>query len=147
MGFVLGINGKLYRNTALLTSTTWSATGWDLIPNVKDVATPIDTTEADTTTRANNGWEATVPVLNRAEITFEMVYDKADPDYKALRDAFLGRTEIALAILDDLVAGTPEGLVSNFTVTKFGRVENANDVMRVPIAIKPSSFTFWKAIP
>jgi hypothetical protein len=142
--FTLGIKGKLYRNPTPLTTVTWSATGWDEITAVKDVDTPIEKSEADTTTRGNNGWEQTVGVLKRAEITFSLVYNPDDPDYIAIRDAFLNDTEIAMAILDSAAAGTPEGLVSNMSVTKFGRAEMSNDVMRVPVTVKPSSFTYWK---
>lgn len=142
--FTLGIKGKLYRNAAILTSTTWSATGWDEIKRVKDVSVEIDKSEADATTRENDGWEQTVGVLKRSEFPFDLVYDPDDLDYQAVRDAFLDDTEIALAVLDVTAGTASEGLVSNFSVLKFGRAEMHDDVMRVPVMVKPSSFTFWK---
>jgi hypothetical protein len=143
---ILGIKGKLFRSNtnSTITNTTWSASGWDEVTQVADLSTALDVAEADATTRANNGWEQTVNVLKRGELTFELVYDPADVDYQSIRDAYLNQTELAMAILDGAIANTAEGLVSNFSITGFGRVENKNDVMRVPVKAKPSSFTFWK---
>lgn len=144
--YKLGIKGKLYRSNAVLTNTTWSSSGWDEITNVADVDISIEKSEADATTRNNAGWEQTVGVLKRAELATEIVYgDPTDADYVALRDAFLNDTEIALAMLDNLAnSNSTEGFVSNFNITKWGRSEKKDDVMRVPITAKPSSFSFWK---
>jgi hypothetical protein len=124
-----GIKGKLYRsntNTAI-TNTTWSASGWDEVTAVTDLSLPLDTAEADSTSRANNGWEQTVNVLKRGELTFELIYDPADVDYQSIRDAYLNGTELAMAVLDSAIANTSEGMVSNFSITGFGRVENSDE--------------------
>jgi hypothetical protein len=62
MAFVLGKDCKLYRNTG-----SFGTPAWNEIPNVKDLAKNFETSEADVTTRGNNGWEATVPALTLLE--------------------------------------------------------------------------------
>lgn len=145
MSYTLGIKGKLYRSNTLLTNTTWSSTGWVEITTVADVEVALDKDEADATTRGNNGWEQSVGVRKKGELTFELVYDPDDVGYQKVRDAYLNDTELAMAVLDILANNSGcEGFVSNFNVLKFGRAEKKDDVMRVPVSVKPSSFTFWK---
>ena len=80
----LGLDAKLYRNTG-----TYAAPTWDIIGNVKDLTLNLETGEADVSTRANNGWRATVGTLKDASLEFEMVWDSADTDFTSIRDAFL----------------------------------------------------------
>jgi hypothetical protein len=60
----------------------------------------LETGEADVTTRANSGWKQTLATLKDGSVEFEMVWDTNDPDFAAIRDAWLNNTEIALAVMD-----------------------------------------------
>src|SRR5689334_17317838 len=116
MGYTLGIKGKLYRGANTLLNTTWSNSGWTEISTVDDVETSLDKDEADATTRANNGWEQSVGVRKKGELTFGLVYDPDDVGYQKIRDAYLTDTEIAMAVLDGLANNSAcEGFVSNFS--------------------------------
>lgn len=146
MSYTLGIKGKLFYQTNTITNTNFSSAGWVEVNTVTDVEVPLEKAEADATARNNAGWEQIVGVLKRAEITTELIYDSSNAAYKAIRDSFMNDTEIAIAILD-LAANnsSTEGLVSNMSTVRFGRIERKDDIMRVPVTFKPSSQTFWKA--
>ena len=76
MGAKLGLDAKLYRNTG-----TFATPVWDIIGNVKDLTLNLETGEADVSTRANNGWRATVGTLKDASLEFAMVWDTGDTDF------------------------------------------------------------------
>ncbi|MBN8605070.1 MAG: hypothetical protein J0M26_28995, partial [Planctomycetes bacterium] len=96
----LGLDAKLYRNTGVFATPVW-----DLIGNVRDLTLSLEAGEADVSTRSNNGWRATVGTLKDASLEFEMVWDTADADFTAIRDAFLNNTNIEFAVMDGLITG------------------------------------------
>jgi hypothetical protein len=95
------------------------------------------------TTRANSGWKQTLATLKDGSVEFEMVWDTNDPDFAAIRDAWLNNTEISLAVMDGDIDTLAQGLVSNFVVTNFSRTEPLEDAIKVSVTAKPSSFTQW----
>jgi hypothetical protein len=146
MSRVLGMNAKLYRGDDLLesaSSSEISGINWDEITNVRDVTLNLETGEADVTTRANSGWKQTLATLKDGSVEFEMVWDTNDPDFAAIRDAWLNNTEISLAVMDGDIDTLAQGLVSNFVVTNFSRTEPLEDAIKVSVTAKPSSFTQW----
>jgi hypothetical protein len=134
MGFVLGKDCKLYRNV-----NTYASPSWNEIPNCKDLDLNLETSEADVTTRGNNGWEAVVAALNRGSIDFQMVYDTADVDFAAIRDAYLFKGTIEFAVLDGdhTVAGT-QGLRATCMVINFGISQPLEEAVTVDVSIKPT---------
>jgi hypothetical protein len=146
MSRVLGMNAKLYRGDDLLesaSSSDISGINWEEITNVRDVTLNLETGEADVTTRANSGWKQTLATLKDGSVEFEMVWDTNDPDFAAIRDAWLNNTEISLAVMDGDIDTLAQGLVSNFVVTNFSRTEPLEDAIKVSVTAKPSSFTQW----
>jgi len=134
MSMRLGMEGKLYRNTGTYASPTWVE-----LPNVKDLTLSLERGEADVTTRANNGWRATVGTLRDGSIEFEMVWDTADASFAAIRDAFFAGTPIELAVMDgDIAASGSEGLRASFSVTNFSRNEPLEEAMTVSVSLKPT---------
>src|SRR5690606_2046137 len=106
MSIKLGLDAKLYRNTGPYATPTWSE-----VKNVKDVTLSLEAGEADVTTRGNNGWRATVATLKDGSIEFEMVWDSDDTDFTAIRDAFLNKTALDLAVMDgDITTTGTQGL-------------------------------------
>jgi hypothetical protein len=96
----LGLDAKLYRNTGVFATPVW-----DLVGNVRDLTLSLEAGEADVSTRSNNGWRATVGTLKDASLEFEMVWDTADADFTAIRDAFFNNTNIEFAVMDGLITG------------------------------------------
>lgn len=134
MSVKLGLDAKLYRNTGTFGSPTWNE-----IKNVKDVTLNLEAGEADVTTRGNNGWRATVATLKDGSIEFEMVWDSADDDFASIRDAFLNKTSIELAVMDgDVAVAGSQGLRATCMITNFSRNEALEEAITVSVTAKPT---------
>ena len=149
MAIRLGLNAKLYRNTGTYASPTWNEIG-----NVKDVTLNLESAEADVTVRANNGWRATVPTLKDASVEFEMVWDTADEDFQAIRDAYLNNTTLEVLALDGPVSGAGstgnQGLRAVCNVTGFSRSEPLEEALSVSVTVKPAYSVnppTWHVVP
>jgi len=127
----LGLEGKLYHGAAGATANTE-------LKNAKDVTLNLESSEADVTTRANNGWKATVAALKDASIEWTMLWDPADAGFIAIRNAYFGNSAIALAVLD---GENGEGLDADFAITKFSREEPLEEAMSVSVTAKPTYST------
>lgn len=146
MAVKLGLDAKVYRNTG-----TYVTPVWNEIKNVKDVTLNLETAEADVTTRANNGWRATVATLKDGSVEFEMVWDSADDDFGAIRNAFLDKTAIELAVMDgDITVAGTQGLRASCMITKFSRNEPLEEAITVSVTAKPTyaaNAPIWMTIP
>ena len=146
MSVKLGLDAKLFRNSGLYATPTWNE-----ITNVRDLTLNLEAGEADVTTRGNNGWRATVATLKDGSIEFEMVWDSDDTDFTAIRDAFLNKTAVELAVLDgDVVTTGSQGLRASFMVTSFSRNEPLEEAITVSVTMKPTYSANppeWMTIP
>lgn len=131
MAIRLGMEAKLYYGPAGATATTE-------LSNVKDVTLNLEAGEADVTTRANQGWRATVATLKEGSVEFEMVWDTADSGFAALKDAYFNNTPIAMAILD---GPNGSGLDADFSITNFSRNEPLEEAIMVSVTAKPTYST------
>lgn len=146
MGVRLGLDAKLYRNTALPAAPTWNE-----ITNVKDVTLNLEAGEADVTTRGNNGWRATVGTLKDGSIEFEMVWDTDDDDFGAIRDAFLNRSAVEFAVMDgEIAVAGSQGLRAICMITNFSRNEALEEAITVSVTAKPTYAAtppIWVVVP
>lgn len=109
------------------------AGSWLELANAKDVTLSLETGEADVTTRANDGWRATVATLKEASVEFEMVWDTADAGFTAIKNAYLNNEMIGLQVLD----GTDgQGLQADFMITAFSRAEPLEEAITVSVTAK-----------
>ncbi len=129
MAFKLGMEARLNYKVG----GQGGAGGWLALNNTKDVTLSLETGEADVTTRANNGWRATVATLKEATVEFEMVWDTGDAGFTAIKDAFLGNDIIGLQVLD---APSGEGLQADFMITGFSRNEALEEALTVSVTAK-----------
>lgn len=127
MSIVLGLNCKLFRGAAGTTAATE-------MKNVKDVTCNLETGEADITTRAANGWRATVATLKEASIEFAMLYDVEDSDMAAISESFFGNAPIALFVSD----GDGSGLDCDASITQFNVEQNLEEAVSVSVTAKPT---------
>jgi hypothetical protein len=146
MSVKIGLEGKLFRNTA-----TYEAPTWVEMKNVKDLTLSVEAGEADATTRGNNGWKATLATLKDGSIEFDMVWDTADAGFTAVRTAFFSNAPIEFAVLDGNVAtaGT-QGLRASMAITKFSRNEPLEEAMSVSVVAKPTYSEHppeWMVVP
>jgi TP901-1 family phage major tail protein len=143
MAVVLGMNAKLYRNSATYASPTWVE-----IDSVKDVTLSLETGEADVTTRAAGGWRESIATLRDASLEFEMVYDSAGTHFAAVKDAFTGGTSIEFLILDgaESVTGS-QGLRAEMSIMSFSRNEALEEALTVSVSAKPTKPAAGGAAP
>ena len=134
MNSVLGIDGKIWRNVASYGSPTWT-----LVDNVKNLRLPLKRTESDLTRRASGKNRELAAVLMEAELNFEMVHDRTDPNYVAIRAAFIARTALDLAIADGpMDAEGTEYFRALFAILDFSRNEELENVMDRTVVMKPT---------
>jgi hypothetical protein len=128
MSIRLGMQAKLYHGAAGATATTELA-------NVKDVTLNLETGESDVTTRASNGWRATIATLKNGSVEFTLIWDTEDAGFTAIKNAYFNNTAIALAVLD---GEGGSGLDADFSVTNFTRNEPLEEAITVNVTVKPT---------
>ena len=134
MSVKLGLDARLYRNTAAYASPTWNE-----VKNVKDLTLSLEAGEADVTTRGNGGWRATIATLKDGSLEFEMVWDTADDDFTAIRTAFLANGSVEFAVLDGAYNTTgSQGLRAAMAITNFSRSEPLEEAIKVSVTAKPT---------
>src|SRR4051812_27026069 len=111
MSASLGLSAKMYR-LSTGTRATWGAvnsttgihegvaapSSLDEVTNVKDLSLNLEKSEADVSTRGNNGWRARLAALKDGGVEFGMIWDPSDTDCVAFLTAWLKGTNIACAI-------------------------------------------------
>jgi hypothetical protein len=129
----LGFQCVMSRNTG-----TYAVPVWNPLELVRDATLNVDANETDVTTRAANGWDQTEPTTKKAEVTFTLMHDNTNTDFTTIRDAFLNRTALDMAVLDGgpTTAGS-EGLRANWKVFVFRRAENLRESVAYEVTIKP----------
>ena len=130
MAIVLGLNAKLFRGEA-------GTTAGEEVKNIKDVTLNLESGEADVTTRANDGWRASVATLKEASLEFSILYDTEDPDYNAFANAYFKNTPLSLFVSDG--AGT--GLDADFSITSFSVEQPLEEALSVSVTAKPTAST------
>ncbi|OHB51762.1 MAG: hypothetical protein A2Y12_01370 [Planctomycetes bacterium GWF2_42_9] len=137
--FVLGINAKLYHGAddAALAELTEAS-------NVKDLTVSVSAGEADISTRANQGWRATVATLRECELSWTMNWKEGDAFFTAVKTAMLGSTTICLAALTGAKdADYSSGPHGNFAITKFDRKEGLEEAITVDVTAKLAKYIAW----
>lgn len=135
MGYKLGRNAKLYRNTG-----TWASPTWVVIGNVRDLTLNLEEEEADASTRATaaNGFRATVPVIKNASVEFDMVLDDNDAGFTAIKNTWKNSALLDMAVMDgDITTAGSQGLRAEMSVFNFSRNEALGDVQTVNVSVKP----------
>jgi predicted secreted protein len=134
MAISLGKDAKLHRSSTFTGDDTWLE-----VENVRDLTLSLEAGEADVTTRGNNGWRATMATLKDGSIEFEMVWDTADTDFAAIRNAFISNSPIAFAVsMGNLGEGPAEGFSALFMITGFTRNEPLEEAITVSVTAKPT---------
>lgn len=148
-----GMDGKLYRLSSG-SRATWGTADSDgvhqgsapanltEVTNVRDLDFNAEQGEADSSSRANDGWETAEPTLKNGTVEFDMVKDTADAGFNAFRRSWLLNEVIACAVLDGSkdVAGT-EGLWADFKVMNFSESQPLREVITVSVTLRPARTT------
>lgn len=144
---LLGMEAAIYFSTTVDPLAFPAVSTMTELDNATEVTLNLTTGEADVTTRANNGWRATVATLKEASVDFTMIWKPGDVGFEAVRDAFLNNDEIHLAVLDnDAAVSGAQGLKGNFTITNFTRNEALEEAITVSVTVKLSVFDEWHEV-
>jgi len=134
--FRLGIKAKMYHGVAGSTGVPTTE-----LTNVTDVTVTLDASEADVTTRDNDGFRATIAGLKECTIEFDMLYLANDPGFTAIKNAWLSSGQIHLAAL---ASANGEGPVGDFSITGFSRSEPLEEAIKYSVTAKLSQWEKWQ---
>lgn len=130
----VGLDAKLYRNSGSYATPTWNE-----LMNAKDVTLNLEAGEADASRRGSGGWRETLMTLKDGSVEFELVYDSADAEFTALKDAFFGANTVEMAVMDGDIATTgSQGLRATMSVINFSRNEPLEEALTVSVTVKPA---------
>lgn len=129
------MKAKVFHGTAGSTGVPTSE-----LSNVTDVTITLDASEADVTTRDNDGFRATIGGLKECTIEFDMLYLPKDTGFIAIKNAWLKSEQIHLAAL---TSATGEGPVGDFAITGFSRSEPLEEAIKYSVTAKLSQWEDW----
>ena len=142
MTIKIGYECKMYRNTG-----TYAVPVWNEIQCVKDATTTLEKEEDDVTCRQGGGFTQTAFTVVNATIEFDMVYDTADDDFTAIRQAFFGKDDanadvskvMDFAAMDgDITVSATQGLRAECGIGRFTRNERIKSAVTVDVNAKPT---------
>jgi hypothetical protein len=133
MALKFGFACRLFRNTG-----SWGAPTWAHITLARDAKLVMEDAEFDASSRGSGGFEQFEPTTRRWSIETSILYDPADTQYTALRDAYLARTALDLAALDGASSGAnSQGMRASFKIFQFSRNEALRDGLTLDLVFKP----------
>ena len=133
MAIKLGMQAKLYFKTG----GVGGGGAWTEMTNVKDVTLNLEAGEADVTTRANNGWRATIATLRDGSVEWEMVWDTADAGFTAIKNAYFNGAIIGLSVMDGDIA------TKQVTDEDFGRAMAGDAIDHATTALLEELVSFF----
>jgi hypothetical protein len=137
MGTELGLDAKFYYEAALEAGTLATAS-WTEVDVARDVSTDASADEADTSDRRSI-FKTTCPSLLTLESSMTMTYENGDTKIKDLRDQFLARKPVLIAVMDGPIATTgSEGFVFWANVYSNSFAQPLTDGCTVDVTFRPA---------
>lgn len=136
MSFQIGLDAKFYVGSSDIGDV---GNTWTEVPEVEEITLNLETAEAEIKNRASD-WVKILLGQKNASIDVTITYDKTDTEYDALRDAWLNKTDIAVAVMDGAIATSGnEGLQIDAKVTSFTRNEPLEEGLTINLTLRPSA--------
>jgi hypothetical protein len=131
--YKLGFKARMFYGApgALVTCTSGN-----VLTTVTNATLNLTRAEADVTCRSSNGWKLTQGTLADASIEFEML--GGGVGFDDVRDAYLARSTIALAIMDSGANGA-QGLDADFVIVGFSQDQQLTEAQKFKVTAKVSS--------
>ena len=121
-----GYAAKLYGGTAGSTPNTE-------ITHAKNVKVTVDIDTVDGTDRSTGGWKDNIPALKDGTLSFTLVYDSADTNYAAIKNAAMTNTPYAFKPSN----GNGGGLDADWTIKKFEEDQDHGNVIAADVEAVP----------
>jgi len=137
--FILGKDAKIYRGAsgAVLAACVEMS-------NVKDVTINMEDGVVNVTTRASGRFKSQAPTIGELSIEFDMLWKPADLGFQAIKDAYLNKTPLELAALDqDKDVAGAQGPKGSFYITSFSRSEPLEEAISVSVKASLNEFDSW----
>jgi hypothetical protein len=131
-GKKIGLDCKLFRNTA-----TYNTPTWNTISNVVDLNATDSATQGDVSSRASN-FKKSRRGLRDLQFSFGLRYDSADDDHVYLRAAYANGVLIDLWAADGAAATNSAGPRAWVQVTEFGHDQPLEDGVLTNVVCRPS---------
>ncbi|TWU39322.1 hypothetical protein [Novipirellula artificiosorum] len=103
------------------------------ITNVKDLTVNLEKAEADASTRASNGWRATVGTLKDASIEFTVLNKTSDTSFATLQALFMSGDPCEVSVSD--AGGT---LDLTCECMGFNVNQSLEEVVSADVTLKPT---------
>lgn len=130
----LGLDAKLYYDV----DTALASVSWVELTVARDVTTDASADEAEVSDRRSN-FKTTCPSLLTLETSVTCTYENGDANVTAMRDAFLNRTPILIAVMDGDIAVTgTQGFVYWANVYSHSFSQPLTDGTTVEMTFKPA---------
>lgn len=119
-------------------SSDYANPSWATVDLTKDCKIPMGHGESDASNRGGGGFSSTEPGLTQLSYEFNMIEDRENAAYQALRAAFLAKSQLDVWA-SDAAPGTPgaSGPRAVCKVFKFDNGETLGDVTTIDVVIKP----------
>ncbi len=137
MSCELGLDAKFYYEESLDLGSLTAAV-WVEVDVARDVSTNASADEADTSDR-RSVFKTTCPSLLTLESTMTMTYENGDTKIKDLRDQFLARKPVLIAVMDgDIATSGSEGFVFWANIYSNDFAQPLTDGCTVDVTFRPS---------
>ncbi len=137
MSCELGLDAKFYYEAALEAGTLATAS-WTEVDVARDVSTSASADEADTSDR-RSVFKTTCPSLLTLESSLQMTYENGDTKVKDLRDQFLARKPILIAVMDGPIdTSGSEGFVFWANIYSNDFAQPLTDGCTVDVTFRPA---------
>jgi hypothetical protein len=141
----IGLNCKLYRNTASYAAPTWVE-----ITGARDVTVPMSKGEAETSTRGST-WKYRKGTLKDVSIDFQLLMEPGDAGFAALLASYTDGTDLELLVLNGAITDVDaEGLRARVEVFSFQDAQPLEGVQAFDVSCKPVYSTnppTWFKVP
>lgn len=135
-GEKIGYQCVLARNTG-----SWASPTWNVMEKVTDVTMGGAPVKADLSSRAN-AFKAYLPGQFDLNIEASMIWNAADADCIAIRDAYRNKTTIDIWAVDDATAtATAQGWRFEANVFDFTREEPMDEGVKITFSLAPSALS------
>ena len=132
-----GLDAALYLRAA--TGNVPTTLVGTLFECVSDVGWDSAKGLADVSCRANGGWRSQVVTLKDLTVNVSLPYKGASDSNDVLRDAFIGNTQVDVAVLSDS-EGAYEGFVARFEVTNWNGAQPLEGSQTIDYTLTLSEF-------